>query len=69
MKTTLKALKYHVQLNTAEFARALGVNESTLAAQIKSDETVKYTVRYMKKLNVKKITGFENNTIITIEIQ
>jgi hypothetical protein len=69
MKTTLKALKYHIQLNTAEFARMLGVNESTLAAQLKSKETVKYTVRYMKKLNIKKITGFENNTIITIEIE
>jgi|688.fasta_scaffold269597_2 hypothetical protein len=69
MKTTLKALKYHIQLNTAELARVLCVKESTLAAQIKSDETVKYTVRYMKKLNIKKITGFENNTIITIEIQ
>jgi hypothetical protein len=69
MKTTLKALKYHVQLNTAELARALCVKESTLAAQLKSDETVKYTVRYMKILNIKKITGFENNRTITIEIQ
>ena len=68
-KTLLQQLKHATELNTRKLSQRLQVKESTLSMQLLQAETVKPTIKYMRILGIKKITGFENNTIITIEIK
>lgn len=68
-KTLLQQLKHTTELNTRELSKRLDVKESTLSMQLLQPETVKPTIKYMRILGIKEITGIENNSQVTIQIK
>lgn len=68
-QTTLRKLKFDTGLTTKELAQKVGVKERTLKAQLSEEETTDNTIRYMRKLGIKEVTGIENGVNITINLK
>jgi plasmid maintenance system antidote protein VapI len=68
-QTLLNSLKLQTGLKTKELAEKLGVKVQTLNYQLVKDETIDETLKYMKQLGIKELTGTENGVNITINLK
>lgn len=68
-QTTLRKLKFDTGLTTKELAEKVGVKERTLKAQLSEEETTENTIRYMKQLGIKEVTGIENGINVKIQLK
>jgi hypothetical protein len=50
------------------FAEMVGVSKQRLRAQLKSDNTLLYAVKYAQQLNLKEISGDYAGSFVKIEI-
>lgn len=68
-QTLLNSLKLKTGLTTKELADRLGIKPATLNYQLVKSDTIDETLKYMKQLGIKEITGTENDVNVTIQLK